>query len=139
MDNNQAFVADVESALHSLYDPSCLRRNPLVQAFQLDGQSSATSLRQLILDAIEAIKPAGESAPDGKAWRAYHVLVSRYVEQFSWEDVSRILGLSVRQLIREDSRAIHVLADRLWNQHVQEHKPQTSPGSVKDAGPSQDQ
>jgi CheY-like chemotaxis protein len=139
MDKSQTFVADVESALHALYDPSSLRRNALVQAFQLEGPSCASSLRQIILDAIEDVKPASESAPDRKAWRAYNVLASRYVEQFSWEDVSRIIGLSVRQLMREDSRAIHILADQLWNRYMQAHEARTGSQPASDAGPSQDQ
>ena len=137
--DNRAFVSGVESALHNLYDPSVLRQNPLVLAFHLDSESSATALRQLILDTIEAIKPGGASSPDGKAWRTYHLLVSRYVEQFSWEDVSHIMGLSVRQLMREDTRAIHVVAERLWGQYAQEGRAERPLASARDTGPSREE
>ncbi|HEY62970.1 MAG TPA: response regulator [Caldilineae bacterium] len=49
--------------------------------------------------------------------RIYEILYYRYVEQLSQKEVAYQLGISVRQLRREQANAIEYLADRLWSRY----------------------
>jgi CheY-like chemotaxis protein len=51
------------------------------------------------------------------AWRVYRLLWQRFAEQFSQHDVARDLALSIRQLRRDESLALGVLADYLWTHY----------------------
>lgn len=46
--------------------------------------------------------------------RAYDILYYRYLEQLNQDEVAFQLGLSIRQLRREQNNAIELLADLLW-------------------------
>ncbi len=116
-----AFLGYLRTALTHLYDPGALRAGPLPALFGLEGRGDrATALQRLLTDAIEACRPAaGAGAGAGPqtgagAWRAYQVLRRRYIEQLPQATVAADLGLSVRQLQREEKQARELLADQLW-------------------------
>lgn len=113
-----AFLGYLRTALTHLYDPGALRAGPLAALFGLEGRGDrATALQRLLTDAIEACRPAsgGGAAQTGAgAWRAYQVLRRRYIEQLPQSAVAADLGLSVRQLQREEKQARELLADQLW-------------------------
>ena len=111
----ESFVRELCKTLAHLYDPGVLRHSPLVQLFGINQQASAMSaLQHIFTKAIEALKP-DESVPVGaNAWRLYHILYYRYVEQFTQREVATDLSLSVRQLRRQEKVAVQVLADYLW-------------------------
>jgi CheY-like chemotaxis protein/transcriptional regulator with XRE-family HTH domain len=116
--DSEWFARHLRAALNSLYDPSVLRNSPLAELFEVNQQRSTVSeLQRILIDAIESLKP-NESAPSGsRTWRAYQVLRRRYTEQLPQSKVASDLGLSVRQLQREEKRARKVLADQLWALH----------------------
>ena len=116
-DAYSSLVDDVRQALHNLYDPRELQKNRLNRLLGLDAQGGSTALRQVLLEAVEALKPRSTLGDESRAWRAYRVLVYRYVEQFPRADVARTLGLSIRQYTREDARAVRMLADYLMSHH----------------------
>jgi CheY-like chemotaxis protein len=74
-------------------------------------------LRHALIRAISSLKPEDDVPPQSPAQRAYQVLFFRYVQQCSQEEVADQLGLGVRQLRREQRRALEVLAQRLREQH----------------------
>jgi CheY-like chemotaxis protein len=74
-----------------------------------------SALRRVLVDAIESLKPDRDVPPDSRAWRLHHILVWRYVEQSSQQDVAANLSISPRQLRRLEQEAIEVLADYLWS------------------------
>lgn len=112
------FLQHLRRAIGALYDPKVLRASPLIELFDLAARSSPdVALRRLIHDAIESLKP-GASTPSGtRTWRLYHVLRRRYIEQLKQQEVASDLGLSVRQLQREEKLAREILADHLWNHY----------------------
>jgi len=115
---NALFFRELRLALQHLYDPAELRRSPLLRVFGVDGEEDPpAALRQLLLKAIEALKPGPNVPPQANAWRLYHVLSNRYVEQFTQREVATDLGLSIRQLRRQENEAIGVLADYLAGRH----------------------
>ncbi|MCL5995405.1 MAG: response regulator [Chloroflexi bacterium] len=111
------FENDLRRALQHLYDPDELKTSPLVALFGFNPKTGGVPLRQLLLDAIEALKPSAGVAAEGRTWRTYWELFHRYVGQFSRAEVANNMGLSVRQVVREDKRAIQNLAAYLWGRY----------------------
>ena len=116
--NNEQFITYLRSALHHLYDPDQLRRNPLITFFDLEGRVDASSaLQKIILTAIEALKPGDREPEDLSGWHIYDVLLFRYVRGYAREDVADQLGVSERQLSREQRTAIETLKLYLWQHY----------------------
>ena len=116
--SRSAFENELRTALTQLYDPAVLRSSLLVSLFGLDSRANAMiALRRILVEAIESLRPSEEVPLQSKAWRYYHILFGRYTEQFTQIEVSSDLGLSVRQLRRQEKLALRVLADTLWTQY----------------------
>ncbi len=105
------FVGDLRSALHYLYDPDQLRRSSLASLFGVSGFDAAAALQRILTDAVEALQPGADEPPQSRAWRIYDALVYRYVRRFERDVVADQLGISGRQLRREQRAALEVLAD----------------------------
>ncbi len=112
-----AFVRWLRQALHHLYDPPALSRNPLARVLGLDAAAGPSELRRALTAAVAALRPSPQVSLQSDAWRTYQVLQHRYVEQFSQSEVAASLGLSVRQLRRQEALALQTLADYLWNEY----------------------
>ncbi|MCS7059769.1 MAG: response regulator [Anaerolineae bacterium] len=111
------FVFHLRRALRHLYDPIELRKNPLLVLFGFSGDGAIVAMRQTLEAAIRSMKPPAGLSPQSDAWRAYRALYHRYIEQFDQVSVAANLGLSVRQLRRQEQSAIQTLADRLVEQY----------------------
>jgi CheY-like chemotaxis protein len=110
-----AFITNVRRALDHLYDPAALRRSPLTHCLPLDPQEEvASALRHLLLQAIEALKPDQAAPVYAQEWRYYHILLQRFAEQFMQREVAQNLGLSIRQLRRQELLAVRELGAYLW-------------------------
>ena len=109
----RAFVGYVRRALHHLYDPIELRKSPLLALFGLDPSTGIPQLREALENAIGSLKPTATVSAQADAWRTYRTLFHRFIEQFSQASVSANLGLSVRQLRRQERLALQTLADWL--------------------------
>ena len=113
--SRSAFEDELRAALAQLYDPAALRGSRLIGCLGLDDRSDAVgALRRILVEAIQALKPEERAPAQSRSWRYYHILYSRYTEQLTQFEVSKDLGLSVRQLRRQEKRALGVLADKLW-------------------------
>ena len=122
------FVAELRSALHSLYDPYQLRRSSLAALFGVaDRFDTPLVLQRILTDAIEALEPDPDEPPQSRAWRVYEVLFYQYVRQLEADAVANQMGLSDRQLRRERRAGIEALADRLWREYL------TGPEAGRDA------
>jgi CheY-like chemotaxis protein len=114
----EMFAYELGKALTHLYDPGTLRHSLLVPIFALDQRADApTALQQSLTQAIAALKPDPSVPPRSNAWRLYHILFYRYTEQFTQREVATDLAISIRQLRRQESVAVAVLADYLWAQY----------------------
>jgi len=120
------FVGDLRSALHYLYDPDQLRRSSLASLFGISGFDAASALQRILTDAVEALQPGADEPPQSRAWRIYDALVFRYVRRFERDVVADQLGISGRQLRREQRAALEVLADYLWKQYGLAAKAETA-------------
>jgi len=112
--NREQFTAALRTALMQLDDLQSLRRSPLLTILAGDrNAANPVSLQRLLFKEIESLK----HAPGVRPSRMYEILYYRYVEQISQKEVAYQLGISVRQLRREQANAIEYLADHLWNRY----------------------
>jgi CheY-like chemotaxis protein len=109
-----AFVQEIRRALHHMYNPDELAHSPLVRALHLQTDTDPLALQRVLLSAIDSLRPNPRVPLQTPAWRIYEALYHRYTEQFSQGEVARTLGLSPRQLLRLETAALRVLAERLW-------------------------
>ncbi len=122
LDKEQAtfdeFVGYLRSALHYLYDPVHLRHSPLVEALSLTHEfDKANKLQQILIETIQALKPKEDEAPQSSAWRLYDLLSFQYIRQSSRDNVATQLGISDRQLRREQRLALEALAQAIIENH----------------------
>lgn len=112
------FTHWVHKALASLYDPSELASSPLADLLIAGREADrASALQRTLLDAIESLCPSSSAPVGSRAWRVYQILRARYTEQVPQPRVASGLGLSTRQLQREEAIARSVLAERVWAVH----------------------
>ena len=109
------FVRLLQQVLSSLYDPMLLRKSPLLTIFDLTREvTPGMALQSTLTEAIETLHPGDNVPADTRAWRIYQILRRRYTEQAPQRQVALDLGLSVRQLQREESLSREMLAEHLW-------------------------
>ncbi len=107
--------SELRAALTHLYDPAALRDSRLMALLGLETRADAiVALRRLLLETIESLRPADDVPAQSRSWRYFHILHGRFTEQLTQFEVGNDLGLSVRQLRRQEKRALAVLADKIW-------------------------
>jgi len=112
----ESYTQHVRDALKHLYDPDRLRRSPLASLFGVAERfNTPSALRRILSDGIAALKPEPGTPSRSPSWRTYNLLHYRYVEQFSQQEVADQLGVSVRQLRRQQNIAVEALASYLWD------------------------
>ncbi len=114
---SEQFLRHLRDALTHLYDPDRLRQSPLAVLFGVaDRFDTPAGLQRILTEAIESLKPAADEPPRSHSRRVYDLLLYRYVQQFSQQEVANQLGMSVRHLRREQRAAVEALGYRLWEQ-----------------------
>ena len=138
----RSFVLELRWALRHLYDPDALRKSPLISMFGLDPGRDLLALQRILLEEIEALRPKSKLSRQAKPWRVYRALYHRYSEQFSQAEVARTLGLSKRQMHRQENEALQTLAAHLQTRHDLQIAAPTPAPAQPDSGttaPSQDE
>ena len=120
---SQQFVEYVHEALTHFHDRGYLLAHPLTALLTV-GPTDAERVEQLrrtLLEAINELKnhPAGQ--PGSRSWRGHRVLVLRYVEGASTEQITRDLGVTDRQVRRDQREALEVVASILLARHRRLH------------------
>lgn len=114
---NELLIGYLRNALHYLYDPVHLRRNSLIRTLKLQNEfDPAAVLQQILIASIQALKPSADESPQSTAWKTYDLLNLLYVRQNPRLMVATQLGVSERQLRREQRLALETLA-RYLRQH----------------------
>jgi CheY-like chemotaxis protein/signal transduction histidine kinase len=113
-----SFEQELRRALNHLYDPAQLRNSWLAGLLGVKEQDDVVSaLRRILISGIEALKPGRDVPAQSNPWRNYQILQHRFVEQFTQREVASSLGLSIRQLRRQEKQAVAELTDYLWIQN----------------------
>jgi len=121
----------LREALNHLRDPNYLRQSPLVTLFGVaDEPDTPAALRRILIESVKSLKPEADEPAQSPAWRLYESLFYRYVQYFSQLEVADQLGISTRQLRREQGAALEELACQLWKRFDLEAKPG---GEMKEA------
>jgi len=114
---NDEFTAQLRQVLNHLYDYAYLQNHRFgewLSATPPTGSSRSQLVRQAIIDAIEQLHPGTATSPRSAEARSYQILVQRYVEAQSPGVVSAELGITERQLYRDQKAAVAALASILW-------------------------
>jgi CheY-like chemotaxis protein len=101
----------VQSALEHLYDHVFLDHHPLVRLVAgAAGRGRGAALHRLLLDAIDRLKPPGDTPTHSPLWRRYRHAVLRYVEGATVAQVADELGVSERQARRDHQDTVQAIA-----------------------------
>ena len=113
-----SLVSSVEQALQNLYDPDELQKSPLIEVLGLTPERGASPLRQLLVRSDRDSQTAGAGRPNReRPGEPTGCSIRHYVGQLSRSEVAEDLGLSIRQVVREDDRAVHLLSDYLRHRY----------------------
>jgi CheY-like chemotaxis protein len=106
----------LREGLGHMHDPYRLRRSQLAALFGVANRHDTPgALRRILTEAIEALEPSDGTPDESRGWRMYESMTYRYVEQFAQEAVAEQMGLSSRQVRREQRAALEAMAYHLWN------------------------
>ena len=112
----------VRDALAHLNDLAHLQTHPLAALLRWERGGGAASagkaLRQALLDAIDALRPAAATAADSRAWRGYRLLQLRYRRGLPLAAVLDQLAISQSEYYRDQRRALAALATLLQAQRA---------------------
>ena len=108
------FEQQLRDSLAQLYHPGYRPPRLLLTTLAVNLQEGPEALRETLIQAIEALKPAPGTPPSARGGRLYSVLTHRYVEARTQEETADLLSITPRHLRREQQEAIQVLARRLW-------------------------
>jgi CheY-like chemotaxis protein len=136
-DQTSEFSQHVRNALAHIYDLSFLETAPLGRwLIAPESERSLTrgqTLRNLLLAAIEALRPGPTVSQQGREWRSYLLLHHKYVDGMSQEELEEELMLSARQVQREQQKALQALAGVLWDRRLAEESLLHQQPAVADA------
>jgi len=127
------FIKHLRWAMHYLYDPVTLRRSVLAQMLAAGSDEPGVALREILLGAIQALKPPQHVSAQSSAWRVHQVLQQRFVEQYGQKETSADLGISARQLRRQENLALAVLTDFLCARYDLNRQDMTESGVLPTA------
>lgn len=104
-------VESVHEALLCLYDPPALAATPLAaELVERAALTTPRALSELLLAAIEQLKPLEPAPRWSHGWRCYRYLQLRYVECQSHASIAQELGISLRQASRVHHEALGILS-----------------------------
>jgi len=108
----ESFEAQVVEALRRLYEPTALARCALGDVVLRSdrGPGRSRALRELLVEAIEAMNPGPGVPFRSVACRSYNAIRMRYVEGLTTEAIAKELAVSERQAYRDVARAERELA-----------------------------
>jgi non-specific serine/threonine protein kinase len=112
------FASQVRDALNRLYDPAYLQTHPLVALVSRDpasrGAGAGKALRQLIIDAIDALRPMAGRGTPAPAGLIHQILTLRYVDALEPAVVQERLAIGRSEYYREYQRGTDALISLLW-------------------------
>jgi CheY-like chemotaxis protein len=122
MESFDDFREMLRDALGHLHDPEYC---PPALLCRIAGSLSdgAGPVQVALVSAIRQLAPDPESSPESRTWLYFGALHRRFVEGLTQEETADALHMSVRNVQRIQGEAIHVLAQRLWEQALLRSEP----------------
>jgi len=114
---NQPIVAITEDTVRDLlahlYDNAYLRQHPLLDALvrrhMPDPLARTQHLRNVVIEAINSLRPPSAVPARSREWRPYGILVYRYLDGMTDEQIRRQLAISERQFYRDIKAGVALL------------------------------
>jgi CheY-like chemotaxis protein len=116
----EQFAGSLADAYEHLYDIVYLRTHPVtaIAAAQPDVQHNqrepAWRAHHALIEAIQQLNPEGRAPTLSKTWRKHRLMLLRYIEGLSPQEVADALSISRRQFYRVQDEALQALAEMLW-------------------------
>lgn len=114
----QDTLADFETQLNNvllhLYDPAL---HPALLVWQVIGHQPSEGidvLQTAIIQEVEDLRPADYVPKSARSWRIYGILYYRFISNMTQDEVADRVAITPRHLRREQTGAIHILAQKLW-------------------------
>ncbi len=118
MIDRETFLRHVSDALKHLDDPFRLDTHPLARlVLTRDEAATPGTIRRVLLDAVERLRPDGSPSPQSTRWRQYRHLIMRYVEGRTAGETAELLSVSLRQAQRDHQLALESLCSVLWSRY----------------------
>jgi CheY-like chemotaxis protein len=112
--DKQQVVEELKNALGHLNDVALLSDSPLVMLVgDAETVSRGVRLRGLLVDLIEHMRPPVQVPETASEWRQYVILNDRYVLHRPLWEIEHKLSIGERQVRREHSRGLAILAEML--------------------------
>jgi CheY-like chemotaxis protein/signal transduction histidine kinase len=115
--NKFDFAIQIRQALQNLHDYASLQKLPLSSSLSGSNRTLDQGVRLLrseILAAIEQLNPTGNMPQRAKERRPYALLYGCYVQGMTTAELVEELAISIRQLRRENARALDAVTELLW-------------------------
>ncbi len=112
------FANQIRLALQNLHDFAHLQKLPVTNLLSAPNgtlDQGVRLLRSEILEAIEHLNPKGNTTSRAKERRPYALLYGRFVQGMTTAELAEELAISVRQLRREQARALNAVTALLWD------------------------
>lgn len=122
------FEQQLRETLTHLYDPTFQPPELVRKVLAATEAAPGTSLQDLVVRAIARLEPAPHVPATARLRRLHALLAYRYVQELTQEETAERLGITPRHLRREQQRAVHLLAQRLWEQYRRRSAPVTDEG-----------
>ncbi len=106
----------VRSALSNLYDISYLQTHPLADLLS-DRETTlekSQHLREILLGAIESMRPPSGVRAHSSGWRVYRILELRYIDGLSPNETMSVLALGRSQFYKAQAKVLEAICSLLW-------------------------
>jgi len=120
----ELFAGYVKDALSHFYSPGQLQIHPLVELLVAQNVAQETRgqcLRQIVLEAVESLRPTEKVAFGRPEWLGYRVMWLRYVEGLEQAEVCQQLGLGRTSFYEHYRQALEAVVSLLWERYQKEH------------------
>jgi CheY-like chemotaxis protein len=133
--DRQEVLEELKNALAHLNDVAMLSDNPLAQAMSLPATgvemaSRGAQLRGQLVELIESLQPSAEVPENAPEWRQYLILHDRYVLHRPLWEIEHKLTIGERQVRREHSRGLAILAEMLLARLAPGESPAAEPAAT---------
>lgn len=131
------FAEALRQLLPHLYDPGYTIPEALERVLRQPDAPETLSTPEIVIAQIQALRPGPRVPQTARIHRLYEVLHLRYVEHWTQRRVADALGITVRHLSREQTRAVDFLVDRIWRQArpsapIETDRPTTEQSEARD-------
>ncbi len=117
----EEFAQRLLDAYEHLYDLVYLRSHPftevLLEPISDTRKERAWELHYLLLTAIQELNPGVHAPTVSREWRRYRLMMLRYVDGLSPQEVADRLAISRRHYYRAHDEALQALVSILWQRY----------------------